>query len=1174
MSDFEFADPGRIHLVWLAIGFVIVLIVLDRRGSRGVNQLLSVVMQQRLVWRPRGSRRLMRIGLLGLSSLGLILALMRPQSGLHAVNTPQVGAQIMVCLALSKSMLAADIAPNRLARAKAEIEDLLVFLERDHVGLIGFAGRATVLCPLTPDFGFLRQRLNAASPYRVARGGTNLETPIRKAVAGFRGQSDLSRVVILITDGEDHDSFAMEAAKEAAERGIRIIAIGFGDEAGSELYVSDPKTGARTAVLDGDGNPVVTHLDGDLLRRIALETEGVYIPAGTGVLDLQSIYSVHIAPLIRGSLSDHSRLVKQEQYQWAVLLSLVSLVAAGVVAGRPSRRDKKPAEPHPSSLHRMGVTAALMVALLIAGGAHAQGPAVEPDKPLAQVADDPDTSEPSGLGEDGREAVDARQTYNRALAMLASSDLDKAESQFALARWHAGSDALARFRSTYNLGWVEIKRTDQLIEDQPEEALTHLHAAADWFREAVRLDPNDSASRVNLQIVTRRALALADALNKHAQGDLGTQLDDLVDQQRQMTVRLQETVQRVSQLDTAIIPDHLRSEFRNLEVAQRKVLSSVHEVAEYTHQESEELEKTDQGQRTSEQRVRLVQIRAVQAYLYQAGQRISQTRRHLRTRQAKRAYRRASVALGQLKRARDQLRDLVEVLGAVIDDAEPLTRQTAALAESVRLAVAVDGQPRQIPHWLTRKYLQDSLETVRGRADELIARVEVGLGRQETEEDEDPSLPPLPGSPSEPPSAQAGGDREQLRALFTEAAPLMRLARNGFEEASLALASQRDQDAYMSEAQATSQLLKARELFLDIRGLIELMYTDQKRMAAMVEVDDSKIPFGELLPLMRELQSANRKRASRLSGLLEGELEKLAATALATGEESGPDKNIHAETPPQVQQRLILAKQVLSLATDTFDQTQATILQLTESEETADKNQPFDTLRQEAALGIEQLEALRRLFFSIVEHLRETLRRQVGLSDDTRDAATITEQEQIASVVGPLVSRQDVLSDLAQQIAESLESHSQQVSAASTAGQGSVPPTVGPDSQDQAHRMLQASQRVDEAKIAMDQAINQLNGPPVAFDATQEFQAAAIQNLAKALELLEPAPPPQDPQQGEDQDKSQSQAQEGQEGENEDAVSGLADMAHLLQALRDRQARRERQRRRQPTGYAPVEKDW
>jgi len=108
----------------------------------------------------------------------------------------------------------------------------------------------------------------------------------------------------------------------------------------------------------------------------------------------------------------------------------------------------------------------------------------------------------------------------------------------------------------------------------------------------------------------------------------------------------------------------------------------------------------------------------------------------------------------------------------------------------------------------------------------------------------------------------------------------------------------------------------------------------------------------------------------------------------------------------------------------------------------------------------------------------------------------------------------------------------------------------------------------------MDQAIDQLNGSLVAFDATQEYQAAAIQKLAEGLELLEPAPPPQDSQQGEDQDKSQSQSQEGQEGENEDAVSGGGDMAHLLQALRDRQARRERQRRRQPAGYAPVEKDW
>ena len=193
-------------------------------------------------------------------------------------------------------MLAEDTAPNRLERAKAELTDLLSYLQRDQVGLIAFAGRATVLCPMTPDFGFFRLILEGAGPDSVGRGGTRLEEPIRKALDGFRTETDVSRIIVLITDGEDHDSHPLDAAKAASERGVKILTIGFGDEAGSEIQYTDPETGVRSAVLDANGRPVISRLDGQTLRDIAMETEGAYVPAATGALDLKSIYDAHIAP--------------------------------------------------------------------------------------------------------------------------------------------------------------------------------------------------------------------------------------------------------------------------------------------------------------------------------------------------------------------------------------------------------------------------------------------------------------------------------------------------------------------------------------------------------------------------------------------------------------------------------------------------------------------------------------------------------------------------------------------------------------------------------------------------------------------------------------------------------------------------------------------------------------
>jgi len=171
MSDFQFAEPHWIHLIWLVVLFLGLLIWLDQRGSVKLDRLISPLMQRRLVLRPSRWRRLFVIGLIGLSAFALVLALMRPQWGFHYERTPRVGAQLMIALDVSRSMLAEDVAPNRLGRAKAEIQDLLTYLSRDHVGLIAFAGRATVLCPLTPDFGFFRLVLESVGPpQRYSRG--------------------------------------------------------------------------------------------------------------------------------------------------------------------------------------------------------------------------------------------------------------------------------------------------------------------------------------------------------------------------------------------------------------------------------------------------------------------------------------------------------------------------------------------------------------------------------------------------------------------------------------------------------------------------------------------------------------------------------------------------------------------------------------------------------------------------------------------------------------------------------------------------------------------------------------------------------------------------------------------------------------------------------------------
>lgn len=336
MTGLHFAAPHWVHLLWAVAAFIALLAWLERRGQGDLDRFVAAPLQSRLVLRTTPLRRALRLAWFGWCGLFLTLALMRPQWGAQFVSTPRVGAQIMVCLDVSRSMLAEDVAPNRLERAKAELRDLLSYLDGDQVGLIAFAGRAGVLSPLTPDFSFLRLVLDAAASSSVTRGGTRLEEPIRKALAGFRdrGAGEVSRSILLITDGEDHDSFPLEAAKTVAERGVRILAIGFGDEAGSEIRITDPRTGARTLVRDADGNPVRSRPDGDLLREMALVTGGAYVPAGTGAIDLESIYERHIANLTRGRLTGGGYQIRNDIFQWALLCALLCLLAAVIPGGQ------------------------------------------------------------------------------------------------------------------------------------------------------------------------------------------------------------------------------------------------------------------------------------------------------------------------------------------------------------------------------------------------------------------------------------------------------------------------------------------------------------------------------------------------------------------------------------------------------------------------------------------------------------------------------------------------------------------------------------------------------------------------------------------------------------------------------------------------------------------------
>jgi Ca-activated chloride channel family protein len=232
-------------------------------------------------------------------------------------------------------MLAEDLAPNRVERAKLAIQDAVDKLEGDRVGLVVFAGSALVKCPLTHDYGFFRLMLDDVSTDSISRGGTMIGDAIRKTLDEvYDDQYKQFKDLVLITDGEDHDSFPFEAAEAAGERGVRIIAIGLGDEnEGQRIPITDEQ--GRKTFVKYEGKEVWTRLDADTLRRMVNVTPGgKYLNVSTGTIDLGSVYKQLIASAEKKELE--SRTVKKyhEKFQIFLFVAFALLLGDMIISER------------------------------------------------------------------------------------------------------------------------------------------------------------------------------------------------------------------------------------------------------------------------------------------------------------------------------------------------------------------------------------------------------------------------------------------------------------------------------------------------------------------------------------------------------------------------------------------------------------------------------------------------------------------------------------------------------------------------------------------------------------------------------------------------------------------------------------------------------------------------
>lgn len=308
------------------------------RRRRALARFAETGLLPRLTGSVSAVRRRWKAALILAAGALLVVSLARPQWNPKPKTVQRQGRDVVFILDVSRSMLCDDLRPNRLERAKLAINDCIDVLEGDRVGLITFAGTAVVTCPLTMDYGFFRMMLNQVDTSSVSRGGTKIGDAIRRALDDVLDARERRyKDIVLITDGEDHDSFPVEAARKAGERGVRLLAVGLGDEnEGQPIPITDAR-GNRT-YLEYDGQRVFSRLDGDTLREMVNATPGgKYLPVATGAINLDAVYVNLIGEAEKREIE--SSTIKRYEEKYQIFLAGAFLLLCVEIAVSERRRS-------------------------------------------------------------------------------------------------------------------------------------------------------------------------------------------------------------------------------------------------------------------------------------------------------------------------------------------------------------------------------------------------------------------------------------------------------------------------------------------------------------------------------------------------------------------------------------------------------------------------------------------------------------------------------------------------------------------------------------------------------------------------------------------------------------------------------------------------------------------
>lgn len=483
------------HFLWLLLVLPPALIAFLWWAGRTRERLLASFIQARLlpeltVGVSPARQKLGAVLLTGAAAFAII-ALARPQWGFTWEESKQKGLDVVVAIDTSKSMLAEDIAPNRLARAKLAAFELLQHAKTDRLGLVAFAGGAFLQCPMTFDDAAFRQSVEMLDVNTLPQGGTAVAEAITTASAAFK-EDDNYKVLVLFSDGEDQDSGAVEAARKAAESGLRIFTIGIGSADGEVLRVRDAK-GRTEYVKDDAGNVVKSRLNEKLLQDIATAGGGFYLPL-KGPKVIETLYEKGLAPLPKSESQAKLYQRYHEQFHWPLALAFLLLAVEFILPERRRPPLSKPAAPPLAA--KTGPALLVLLGLLLPTLAEASTARALKDFNAGRYAES--RAEYERLL--AKDADDLRLAYNAGAAAYRAGQFAEAVKYFD--RTVNAPDLNLQQRAYYNRGHAAFQIGDS--SDEPKSKRERWEQSLKDFDSARKLDPKDADAQANYEFVKRK----------------------------------------------------------------------------------------------------------------------------------------------------------------------------------------------------------------------------------------------------------------------------------------------------------------------------------------------------------------------------------------------------------------------------------------------------------------------------------------------------------------------------------------------------------------------------------------------------------------------------------------------------------------------------------------------